>query len=90
MVHGIALDLSLKTAFALDRPELFYYVREPQATDDYERHAQGFAKCLEFTSEMYDGMVSVDGLLAVGVGLGEHITCEVKPEYALKSIKFLI
>ena len=45
---------------------------------------------MEVTSEMYDGMVSVDGLLAVGVGLGEHITCEVKPEYALKSIKFLI
>ena len=89
-MHGIALDLSQKTAFDLDRPELFYYVREPQVTDDYERHAQGFAKSIEFMSELYDGMVSVDGLLSVAVGLGEHILCEVKPEYALKSIKFLI
>lgn len=29
VVHGIALDLSLKTAFPLDRNELYYYVREP-------------------------------------------------------------
>jgi len=65
VVHGIALDLSKRTAFDLSRPELFYYVREPQISGDYERHAQGFAKNLEFVSELYDGMVSVDGLLSV-------------------------
>lgn len=29
VVHGIALHLSKNTTFELDRPELFYYVREP-------------------------------------------------------------
>ena len=90
MVHGIALDLSKRTAFDLSRPELYYYVREPQISGDYERHAQGFAKNLEFMSELYDGMVSVDGLLSVQIGLGEHFVCDVKPEYALKSLQVLI
>ena len=65
VVHTIALDLSKETAFELDRPELFYYVREPQISGDFERHAQGFAKSIEFMSDQYDGMVSVDGLLNV-------------------------
>jgi len=29
VVHGIALDLSKRTAFDISRPELYYYVREP-------------------------------------------------------------
>lgn len=41
-------------------------------------------------SDLYDGMVSVDGLLTVNIGLGESFHCDVKPEYSLKSIKFLI
>jgi hypothetical protein len=90
VVHGIALHLSKNTTFELDRPELFYYVREPQISGDFERHAQGFAKTLEFMSDLYDGMVSVDGLLTVNIGLGESFHCDVKPEYSLKSIKFLI
>ena len=44
VVHKIALDLSKETAFPLDKPEMYYYVREPQITGDFERHAQGFVK----------------------------------------------
>ena len=61
-------------------------MREPQISGDFERHTQGFAKNLEFMSEMYDGMVSVDGLLSVAIGLGENLTCDVKPEYSLKCL----
>jgi len=74
----------------VSRPELYYYVREPQSQADYEPHAQGFAKKVEFLGELFDGMVSVDGLINMSLNFGDSFTCEVKPEYSLKTVKFLL
>ena len=39
--------------------------------------------------ELVDGMVSVDGLITLGLNYGDSFTCEVLPEYSLKTVRFM-
>jgi NAD+ kinase len=89
-VKKLADDLTEKTRFPQDHPELYYYVREPTIMGDYEGHWEGFAKHIEFLSELIDGRVSIDGLSSIDVGLGETFTVECRPEHSLKIIKFIL
>jgi hypothetical protein len=65
-------------------------VREPTVIGDYEGHWEGFAKHIEFLSELIDGRVSIDGLSSIDVGLGDTFTVDCNPEYSLKIIKFIL
>lgn len=89
-VKKLADTLTEKTRFAEDYPYFYYYVREPTIMGDYEGHWEGFAKHIEFLSELIDGRVSIDGLSSINIGLGETFTVECLPEHKLKIIKFIL
>ena len=38
-IDGIAKELSNRSTFAVERPEFYYYVREPSLSIDFESHA---------------------------------------------------
>jgi hypothetical protein len=65
-------------------------VREPQREKDFETSAQGFAQKVEFLGELFDGMISVDGLVNMKLQYGDSFTCEASQDYALKTIRFLL
>ena len=88
-IESISNELSEVTRFSPNEPRLYFYVREPKASGIYENHAQGFAKKTEFMSELFDGMVCVDGLTDFEMKFGDTFTCQVGPEFALKTVKFL-
>ena len=64
-------------------------MREPQTSGIFENHAQGFAKKIEFVSELNDGMVCVDGLTDMELKYGDVFTSEVNPDFSLKTVRFL-
>lgn len=71
---------------------MYYYVREGCTSHlgDFKRHAQGFAKDLEFTSELIAGRISIDGLSLFEISLGESFRVSSAPEHALKGIRFIV
>ena len=91
---NIANSLSEQTVFPPERPEMYFYVREPCAgissSADFESEGQGFARNLEFLSELIDGRINIDGLQALDISLGDTFTVSVNPETALKGIKFIV
>ena len=83
-VHAsIANSLSEQTVFPPDKPEMYYYVREPcigiSSSSDFENEGQGFARNLEFLSELIYGRVNIDGLQALDISLGDTFTVTVNP-----------
>jgi len=40
-------------------------------------------------SELFDGMVSCDGLTDMQIKFGDTFTCEVHPDFSLKTVRFL-
>ena len=77
--------------FSPEDPRMFYYVRETCGSrEHFVSNAQGFANDLEFTSELLEGKISIDGLLNAPISLGETFRVTSKPEYALKGIRFIV
>jgi hypothetical protein len=56
---------------------MFFYIREPLNQGIYENHSQGYASKCEFMSEIFDGMVSCDGLTDMPLKFGDTLVCEV-------------
>ena len=72
---------------------MYYFVREATANSDgseFEGHAQGFCKQLEFLSECNDGRVYIDGLNSFDFGLGDTFTITAEPAHILTGIKFIL
>lgn len=83
--------MSRSTKFDENLPSCYYYVREPQRGEkEFETSAQGFAKKVEFLGELFDGRISVDGLVNMDLQYGDSFTCEADRNYALKTIRFLL
>jgi len=58
----IAQTLSDQTIFKPETDQMYYYVREGcRSQGEFVHHAEGFARDLEFTSELIAGRISIDG-----------------------------
>ena len=77
---------------AVDQLEFYFYVREPcgHGSGEFQAHAQGFAKRLEFLSELIEGRISIDGLHSFDIGLGDSFIVDARPEYKLKGVRFIV
>ena len=89
-ISAIADEMSQKTRFDENLPQCYYYVREPQSREGYENGCQGFAKKVEFLGELFDGMISVDGLVNMKLQFGDRFVCETDRAFGLKTIRFLL
>ena len=56
--------------------------------DTFSSHAQGFAKQLDFTSELLEGSIRIDGLKSFDISLGNTFKVTSNPEAILKGIRF--
>jgi len=66
---------------------MYYYVREPKIESQFN---EGFAERLHLDSELIDGQLCVDGHLKYDVGYGDKVVIDMKPEYRLKCMKFIM
>ena len=76
--------------FSPSEEKMYYFVRETCVGDQFTRNAQGFASELEFTSELLEGKISIDGLLNAPISLGETFRVKTLPDYALKGVRFIV
>jgi hypothetical protein len=51
---------------------------------------EGFTDEMTIDSELTDGQVCIDGSLKYKVGFGDKLKIDVKPEYKLKCMKFIM
>ena len=75
---------------------MYYHVRETcgqkavcYGEKKYSLHASGFAKEIEFSSELLEGKISIDGLHNIPIYWGQKFRVSSSPETALKSLKFM-
>lgn len=87
---NIAVALSEQTVFPPGRPEMYYFVREPVRAKNFDGEGQGFAKNIEFLSELIDGRVNIDGMKSIDISLGDVFKVSVDPKNALRGIKFIV
>ena len=77
--------------FSPENKEMYYFVRETCGSrDQFTANAQGYANELEFTSELLEGKVSIDGLANIPITLGETFRVKTQPEYQLKGLRFIV
>lgn len=70
---------------------MYYYVREGcRSKGDFVDHAQGFARELNFTSELISGRISIDGLKLHEISLGDNFRVTSAPEHQLKGVRFIV
>ena len=79
--------MSKETHFSPESEKIYFYVREPQK---YSTNSQGFADKLEVTSELLNGEITIDGQIKCELNYGDKCTIDLKPEYSLKCIKFIV
>ena len=56
--------------------------------ENFSQHAQGFASSLDFTSELIEGSIRIDGLKSYDISLGNTFRVTSSPEAVLKGIRF--
>ena len=66
---------------------MYYYVRESFSG---QNNSEGFAKSVKMVSELEEGQICIDGQSKYDIGYGDHVSMDVKPEYRLKCIKFIL
>lgn len=69
---------------------MYYLVREPIEEDGFTSESQGFAKDIEFHSELIDGRVNIDGMKNIDIGIGDTFKVSVDPINALRGVKFIV
>ena len=87
---NIAVALSEQTVFPPSHKAMYYFVREPIQGKGFQQEGQGFAQQMEFTSELIDGRVNIDGMKGFDVHLGDTFKVTLDPKYALRGIKFIV
>jgi hypothetical protein len=88
--QNIAVALSEQTVFKPGRNEMYFLVREPIAGGNFEPEGLGYAKQIEFLSELIDGRVNIDGMESIDISLGDTFTVTCDPKNALRGIKFIV
>ena len=76
----IAKEISDQTIFPQTHNQMYYFVRE-----GYQETiiSEGFCQNLEFTSEMLNGEVKLDGQRLLQMSIGDKIILKIAPEYNL-------
>lgn len=91
VAQHISQTLSDKTIFDPSTDSMYYYVREGcRSKGDFVDHAQGYARDLEFTSELISGRISIDGLKLHEISLGDSFRVTSAPEHQLKGVRFIV
>ena len=68
---------------------MYYYVREGVSSKDgFLDHAQGYARRLDFTSELISGEITIDGQRVFDISLGDSFRVTSAPEHQLKCVRF--
>ena len=69
---------------------MYFMVREPIAGGSFEPEGLGFAKNIEFLSELIDGRVNIDGMKSIDISLGDifSVTCDKKN--ALRGVRLIV
>jgi NAD+ kinase len=76
---NIAVALSEQTVFAPNQADMYYFVREPIQGKGFQHEGQGFAKQIEFLSELIDGRVNIDGMKGFDIHLGDTFNVTLDP-----------
>jgi len=83
----MAKKISEKTVFPADSDKMYYFVREGfQETNISE----GFTQNLILTSEMFNGVVKLDGHNSIDISMGDRFELSIDPKYNLKCMKLII
>jgi hypothetical protein len=69
---------------------MYYLVREPIQGKGFQSEGQGYAKQIEFLSELIDGRVNIDGMKGFDIHLGDTFKVTLDPQFALRGIKFIV
>ena len=83
----LANQMSSETHFSAETDKMYYFVREPQHESSTN---EGFSTELVVESEFGDGYVCIDGSIKYDIAYGDKVTIDVKPEYRLKCMKFIM
>lgn len=88
--QNIAVALSEQTVFKPGNPDMYFMVREPITGGSFEPEGLGYAKKVEFLSELIDGRVNIDGMKSIDISLGDifSVTCDAKN--ALRGVRFIV
>lgn len=65
---------------------MYYYVREGFSDS---KISEGFCKRIEFTNEMLNSEVKIDGQIRMGIDIGDKIVLTVDPAFNLRCLKIL-
>mmetsp|Transcript_13086 Transcript_13086/g.22085 ORF Transcript_13086/g.22085 Transcript_13086/m.22085 type:complete len:80 (-) Transcript_13086:338-577(-) len=79
--------MSKETHFTPDSKKLYYYVREPQHLSG---NSEGFVDKIDVISELVDGEITIDGQIKCELNYGDKCSIDLRPEYSLKCIKFIV
>ena len=73
--------VSQQSLFPAEDERMYYFIREGYAKDlaGFDQHKEGFARELEYFSELIEGRVYIDGHFKRDIGLGEVFTVDTKP-----------
>ena len=66
---------------------MYYYVREPFKDSE---QTEGFAKEVILESLLTNGQICIDGAWNFDMTVGDWCKIDIKPEYQLKCIKFIV
>lgn len=69
---------------------MYYFVREPCRGKAFKNEGEGYARDMEFLSELIDGSVNIDGMKQIDISLGDVFRVSADPSYALRGIKFIV
>lgn len=86
-MEELANRMSKETLFTGDTKKMYFYVREPYTGTEIK---EGFAEELILNSELTDGQLFIDGQTRLDMSYGDSCKIDIKPEYQLKCIKFIV
>ena len=87
--EDIANRMSRATNFPNESKKMYFYVRETNQSQ-LSQNSEGFAEHLKLQSELEQGQICIDGQSKYNVGYGDSIVLDIKPEYNLRCIKFIL
>ena len=78
--------------FPINSDKLYYFVREGYTTDPkgLTWRAEGFVDYVRVISEMFEGVILIDGYYKHDIGIGDTFHVTSRPDLALKCMKLMM